>query len=96
VSHPERFPIMSKVVPSIPWAMIAPHEARALRNHGQTLRRLAERGGLSPDEAMRILDDRPWDGRVFVLPRDRAARDRLHLRDAEELKRRAEAWEANP
>ena len=43
---------------SIPWAMIAPHERQALRNHDQTLKRLAERGGLSPREAVCVLEGR--------------------------------------
>ena len=43
-----------------PWALLAPHEAQAQRNHYQTLKRLAERGGLGPDEMLAVLDDRPW------------------------------------
>ncbi len=56
-----RFPIQGG--PSIPWWIIAPHEKQALRNHGgQTLERLAERGGLGPSEALAVLEDRefPW------------------------------------
>ena len=55
-------PIMGvKEMLPIPWAIIAQHEKQAQRNHGdQTLRRLAERGGLSPCEAVAILEDRPW------------------------------------
>ncbi len=45
----------------VPWALVAPHEAQALRNHSQTLQRLAERGGLSPFELMRVVEGRrPW------------------------------------
>lgn len=44
----------------IPWSMLAPHEKQAQMNHSQTLARLAERGGLSPCEALAILDDRAW------------------------------------
>lgn len=44
----------------IPWAMIAPHEGQALRNHSQTLRRLHERGGLVWSEALAVLNDRDW------------------------------------
>lgn len=44
---------------SIPWEMIAPHEPQAIKNHSQTLRRLAERGGLSYSEAIAILKDAP-------------------------------------
>lgn len=45
-------------LPSIPWSLIAPHEAQAQRNHDQSLKRLAERGGLSPGEALCTLGDR--------------------------------------
>lgn len=54
-------PIMNnKLMSEIPWAMIAPHEKQAQRNHGQTLNRLAERGGLGACEAIAVLEDRPW------------------------------------
>lgn len=44
---------------SIPWAMLSPHEAQAMKNHsGQTLARLAERGGMSAGEIMSVLEDR--------------------------------------
>ena len=46
---------------SIPWAMLAPHEEQAQRNHGQSLQRLAERGGLSPGEACDVLLGRKWN-----------------------------------
>ena len=46
---------------SIPWAMIAPHEVQALKNHcKQSLERRAERGGLGADEAIAVLEDRQW------------------------------------
>ncbi len=45
----------------IPWDMLAPHARQAKSNHGQTLERLAERGGLGPGEALAVLDDRRWD-----------------------------------
>lgn len=46
---------------SIPWAMIAPHERQATINHdGQSLRRLAARGGLSLCEMIAVLEDREW------------------------------------
>lgn len=46
----------------IPWAMIAPHEAQALSNHArQSLKTLAERGGLSHCEAIAVLEDRDWE-----------------------------------
>jgi hypothetical protein len=46
---------------SIPWSVIEPHDAQARHNHGgQTLARLAERGGLSACEAVAVLEDREW------------------------------------
>ncbi len=53
-----RFPIMDG--PSIPWALIEPHERQALKNHNQSLVTLASRGGLSPMEAVAVLTDRHW------------------------------------
>lgn len=55
------FPIMdSMLMDSVPWDFIAPHEAQAQRNHGQSLKRLAERGGLSACEALAVAEGRPW------------------------------------
>src|SRR5437870_10067094 len=46
--------------PSIPWALIQAHEAQALANHGQSLERLKERGGLSAAEALAVLEDKAY------------------------------------
>ncbi len=55
-------PIMSSILMSeIPWALIAPHEAQARANHGQSLNELARRGGLAPCEALAILDGKPYN-----------------------------------
>ncbi len=55
------FPIMIKPYSSekyyIPWDIISPHENQALENHGQSLVKLADRGGLSWDEAYDVLTD---------------------------------------
>lgn len=40
---------------SVPWGLLAPHEAQARHNHDQSLTRLAERGGLSPCEMLAVL-----------------------------------------
>lgn len=48
------------LVIQIPFAMIAPHNQQAVRNHSQDLLRLAERGGLSPEEACAVLEDRGY------------------------------------
>ena len=55
------FPILgTKPKVYIPWEYIQPHEEQALKNHGQTLKRLAERGGLDWTEALAVLEDRKW------------------------------------
>lgn len=48
-----------------PFELFKPHERQALHNHGQTLERLAELGGLSWAEALAIIEDRT----VFDGPR---------------------------
>lgn len=46
----------------IPWDILSPHEAQAERNHGgQTLERLAERGGLGWKESLAVLMDKKFD-----------------------------------
>lgn len=44
----------------VPLELVAPHEEQACRNHGQSLKRLAERGGLGPKELLAVLHDREW------------------------------------
>lgn len=61
--HPFLFPIMLEASGArayIPWAMLAPHEQWAEKNHHQTLKRLAERGGLGWSEALAVLENRDW------------------------------------
>lgn len=43
-----------------PWPVITPHALQVQRNHGQSLKRLAERGGLSVSEIVAVLEDRSW------------------------------------
>lgn len=73
------FPIMGDpIIKAIPWASIEPHAKQADRNHGQTLKRLAERGGLGIEEAYHILRDEPWPhGATHNKPAVRAALMRL-------------------
>lgn len=52
------FPLMDG--PAIPWDAIAPHERQARRNHGQSLERLAQRGGLSCAEFWFVMNDLEW------------------------------------
>ena len=59
ISKMKEFPIMTKKGKEyIPYDIIKPHEEQALKNHcGQTLDRLAARGGLSWSEAYAVLTD---------------------------------------
>lgn len=93
-----QFPIMgSKSIRSIPWAMIAPHEERALRNHSQSLEVLARRGGLSAYEANLVLDDEKWTGLGFWLPAEREAHDKHTAEQSARLRERVAPWlAANP
>jgi hypothetical protein len=43
---------------SVPWSLVLPHEAQAVKNHSQSLERLAERGGLAPSELLAVIGDR--------------------------------------
>lgn len=53
---------------TVPWDLVEPHEKRALANHGQSLERLAERGGLDPVELVAVLEDRRlWDMRDMLI-----------------------------
>ena len=46
---------------SVPWPVVAAHTEQAKKNHGgQSLERIAARGGLSPTELAAVLEDRRW------------------------------------
>lgn len=73
-------PIMSsKYLKSMPVAMLS--EKQAMKNHGQTLARLAARGGICPSEALSIMDGLHW-GSVKVCDEN----DCLLLRRVEAFK----------
>lgn len=42
----------------VPWDFVEPHEEQALRNHDQTVQRLAERGGLGVAEMVGVVTGR--------------------------------------
>jgi lambda repressor-like predicted transcriptional regulator len=50
----------SLIVVAVPWGIVEPHERQAEENHRQSLQTLASRGGLSPCEALAVIDERPW------------------------------------
>ena len=65
------FPIKNDLeIKSIPWAVLKPHEIQALRNHAQGLDRLASKGGVTPCEAVAIIEGRPWHRMPFSEARD--------------------------
>lgn len=51
---------------SAPWAFLEPHRAQAFTNHGQTLERLAERGGLDPVEMWCVVHGKRWRQRGSI------------------------------
>jgi hypothetical protein len=58
----DMFPILDKGPKEyVPLRIVKVHEKQALRNHGQTLKRLAERGGLGWIELLCVLEDRDYD-----------------------------------
>lgn len=62
----------------IPYNIIAPHEAQAIRNHSQTLQQLAERGGLAWTEILAVLSDKTWSEmgwRSFLPPKEARAQE---------------------
>lgn len=72
VSQRAVMPIMGATLLSeIPFAMIAPHEAQAKRNHGQSLERLAQRGGLAVSEAIDIIEGRRWGSAKVCIENER-------------------------
>lgn len=54
-----KFPILSTGV-DIPWLIMELHNKQAWANHGQSLERLAKRGGLGWGEALAVLEDRKY------------------------------------
>lgn len=59
------------IVLTVPWDLMLGHAEQAMKNHYQTLGRLAEHGGLSASEAVAVLEDRAWhnmpDGEDYRL-----------------------------
>lgn len=88
------FPIQGG--PAIPWSVIAPCEHQAQQNHSQTLERLAERGGLSPLEALDVLLGRDWTGRTFQLPAERAEHAKANAVAIQQMLAIVKARQSNP
>jgi hypothetical protein len=66
----ENMPVMhGKKIKSIPMVLLMPYEEQALRNHSQSLQRLAERGGMGPTEILGIVRGLRWS-QLKVRPDD--------------------------
>jgi hypothetical protein len=81
-------PIMgATLLNEIPFAMLVPHEAQALTNHGQTLERLAQRGGLGHSEALDILEGRRWGSAKPCIENERYLINKVRQWRADEANR---------
>ena len=68
----ETMPIMgATLLAEIPFAMLVPHAAQAMSNHGQTLERLAQRGGLGVSEAIDIMEGNRWGTAKVCIENER-------------------------
>lgn len=76
-----RMPILHDTeIKSIPWATISKYEDQAKVNHGRSLGQIAISGGLTPEEAIAIIEQRPWMRMPFTEARERLAQ---YVRGAE-------------
>jgi hypothetical protein len=66
-AHERLFPIMDDDKGgrwSMPWRLIEPYNGQALRNHDQSLEKLASRGGLCSEEALAVIRGQRWRDRT--------------------------------
>lgn len=57
-----KYPVLQSPVEYVPYGLLIPHETQAKVNHGgQSLERLKERGGLSYNEMLCIIEDRKFE-----------------------------------
>lgn len=56
------FPIrLDAEIKHVPWDFMEPHQARCIQNHGKPLEDVSMQGGLTPEEALAVLEDRPFE-----------------------------------
>lgn len=56
------FPIrLDDKISSVPMALMQKHDVQAVANHGHGLVWIASRGGLTPEEAVCVLEDKPFE-----------------------------------
>lgn len=78
---------VTRIILAVPWGMMERHADQARRNHGQTLDRLAERGGLAASEACAILGDRPWHAMNDFTAQGHLARKLAEWRHEQRLRK---------
>jgi hypothetical protein len=78
--NPDRFPIIG-TRDSVPFPAVIRHQSQAVRNHGQSVHGLAERGGLSWCELAAVLGDRLW----ARMDQDAARRESLRIITSETI-----------
>lgn len=66
------FPILGDGF-SIPWDLIEMYELQAIKNHSQSLERLAQRGGLGSDEMLAVIHGISWREAAKRWPNPREA-----------------------
>lgn len=62
------FPIrLDDTIRTVPWDLLEPHEPQVWKNHKCSLVALAAGGGITPEEAIAIIEDRPFErmGRTY-------------------------------
>lgn len=68
----ENMPVMNGInIKSIPMRLLVPFERQAVRNHSQSLQRLAERGGMDSTEILGMVRGLSWS-QLKVRPDDEA------------------------
>lgn len=76
----EYMPILQHPDFRLPWSLIESHRQQALENHGQSLEKLADRGGLSFSEVAAIMENRKWSKIVWPVGHERAENpERIYL-----------------
>lgn len=88
--NPQTFPVQGRdhhdnpVRLAVPFAVVIRHQSQAIRNHGQTVHRLAERGGLCWTELLAVLADVPYQ-QVAAMTEPRARHAAMKIVEREEL-----------
>lgn len=83
----QMFPILGEHGQAVPFDIVLRHQAQAVKNHGQSVHRLAERGGLDWHELLAVLSDVRWR-QVSTLSKSAARAAAIKIVEREELTNR--------